>query len=387
MAPDESSDRISVKIAETEAEKQRIYAFRYNVYVDELQKNQLSAADHRNKILHDKLDETGLLFYAEVNGEIVATLRANIGSSDMFSEYHLNNYALEPFIDKFKPSNLSFTSRLMVARHKRGSSVLARLLGHSYRYGLEHGVRLDFCHCQPSLLPLYKHLGYRRYTDNFVDQETGYRIPMVLVMKDIEHMRAAHSPLLRILSRERQQSPDTKAATWIRDQYPLATQEATYWLLGEHSYWQYLAEKLAPLPHDALRLFSGLEDEQIKIVLKESPIIKAKPGDRIIRAGDLGDEMYLLLSGFVDVWKDEQLITTFEPGEVFGELSFVAKVVNHLKPIRTADVIAASECEVLVFTQSIINKLTKRNPEIAVRLAFNLASILGERMLTTTVPD
>lgn len=387
MKSDEPEDRICIKLAETEEEKQRIYAFRYSIYVDELQKNQLSSADHRNKIVRDKLDEHGLLFYAEVNGEIVATLRANIASNEIITDYLLENYALAPFLEKFDLSSISFTSRLMVSRHKRGSSVLAQLLGHSYRYGLEHGLRLDFCHCQPSLLPLYKHLGYKRYTDNFVDQETGYRIPMVLVIRDVEYMRTAHSPLVRIIRNFDALPADTDASSWLRKKYPLATQEATHWLLGEHSYWQYLAEKLAPLPEHALRLFQGLDEDEVKIVLKESPTIKARPGDPIIRAGDLGDEMFLLLSGFVDVWKDENLMATFEPGEVFGELSFVAKVVNHLKPIRSADVVAASDCEVLVITQSVINKLTKRAPQVAVRIAFNLASILGERMLTSTVPD
>ena len=47
---------IAIKTAETADERDRIFRFRYDVYVDEMGKKP-SVADHRNRVICDELDD------------------------------------------------------------------------------------------------------------------------------------------------------------------------------------------------------------------------------------------------------------------------------------------------------------------------------------------
>ena len=68
---------ISLAFAKTDEERERIFRFRYQIYVTEMGK-QPKDADHHAQTLRDELDnaETDLL-YATSEGEIVGTLRRN----------------------------------------------------------------------------------------------------------------------------------------------------------------------------------------------------------------------------------------------------------------------------------------------------------------------
>ena len=85
----------------------------------------------------------------------------------------------------------------MVSPQWRNSPVLFHLLLAVFRHGLEQGVRFNFCDCAPGLVNLYERLGYRRYTENFVDPEFGLSIPLVLLVEDVEYLKSVHSPFWR----------------------------------------------------------------------------------------------------------------------------------------------------------------------------------------------
>ena len=55
-----------VIVAETQAERQEIYRFRYQVYVEEMQKRP-SCANHQTKTITDKLDKIATLLYVMQN--------------------------------------------------------------------------------------------------------------------------------------------------------------------------------------------------------------------------------------------------------------------------------------------------------------------------------
>lgn len=377
-----------IAIAQTEEEKARIFEFRYRVYVEELGKNKLSSANHLARQITDKLDDTGLLFYAtEGHGALLATLRVNLGKDAPPTAEQFKIYGLHRFLEKFPIKDLSFTSRLMVTRDKRGSHTLAQLLGFAYEYSIRQGARLDFCHCQPSLVQVYQHLGYRRYKENFVDPDMGYRVPMVLLGQDIEHLKLIRSPFLRVLRRLGNIRDERDSVEWLCQNLPQLCQEASRWLLDEESYAEYLAQKLMPVRHREVPLLANLTERERNIILKAATLIHAKSGDHIIRAGDNDDEMYLLLSGNVEVRNNKMnlSLSIFETGQVFGELGFVSRFVNHLSPVRSADVIAVNDCEILVITQSFIRRMLRRDPVLTAKLAFNLAGILGVRLVTTDI--
>jgi hypothetical protein len=84
-----------------------------------------------------------------------------------------------------------------VAPRWRDSPALSILFTAAFKMSKERNVRFDFCHCAPAQLQLYQRLGYRRYAANFSDK-TGLRVPMVMLLDDIRHLKRVRSPLFRI---------------------------------------------------------------------------------------------------------------------------------------------------------------------------------------------
>jgi glucose-6-phosphate 1-dehydrogenase len=84
------------------------------------------------------------------------------------------------------------------------------------------------------------------------------------------------------------------------------------------------------------------------------------PGDDIIKAGDIGNEMYVICRGLVDVLSPGgQLLTTLGEGAYFGELS----LLSH-QP-RTATIRAKTPCNLFVLDGADFNRVLKTHPEFA----------------------
>ena len=88
-------------------------------------------------------------------------------------------------------------------------------------------------------------------------------------------------------------------------------------------------------------LFRGLSEARIARVVRHAFLTQAQPGETILHKGREGSELFLVLSGAVDVQRrvadEPRTLLTFLPGQVFGELAFLANLP------RTADVVAASK--------------------------------------------
>jgi len=112
-------------------------------------------------------------------------------------------------------------------------------------------------------------------------------------------------------------------------------------------------------------------------------VLQSKRGDKIVRAGDVGNEMFVLLTGAVEVrttdsQDSEHVLTTMGQGDVFGELAFLSAIP------RTADVVAVADSEVLVLTQQFFERATKAMPAVTAKVLFNMSLILCERLKNST---
>jgi len=83
----------------------------------------------------------------------------------------------------------------------------------------------------------------------------------------------------------------------------------------------------------------------------------------IVRQGDPGDAMFLILSGELRARKmindREAILTTFGPGDFFGEMSLFDQGP------RSADVVANVDSTVLRLTTTAFQKLTREMPSLA----------------------
>jgi len=97
------------------------------------------------------------------------------------------------------------------------------------------------------------------------------------------------------------------------------------------------------------------------------------PGRTILVEGDNSQDMYILVSGQLDVLKgDKKIWEITDRGSLFGEMSFL------LRSKRTATVKARTEVQSLCIPKTEINGFLSKFPVVAVEIARLLASRLGE---------
>jgi predicted RND superfamily exporter protein len=144
--------------------------------------------------------------------------------------------------------------------------------------------------------------------------------------------------------------------------------------------WDLLGVKLGEDPASTIPLFAGLRPSQARVVVLMGDIKRFKPGETIVRRGERGDEMYVIIQGRADVWLDsrrerQHRIAEMQRGDVFGEMGLV-RGGNE----RTADVVAASDVEVLAVDERFLQRIQRRYPRIASRVLLNLSRILSDRL-------
>jgi diguanylate cyclase (GGDEF)-like protein len=129
-------------------------------------------------------------------------------------------------------------------------------------------------------------------------------------------------------------------------------------------------------------LFKGLNSAEIVQVICAGKVLKLQAGEYVFRAGDQGNEMYVIISGAVRVETliggSHQALARFTTGQIFGEIAFVANV------LRTADIVATEELEILEISEPFFQELILKLPQTAAKILVNLSKILCERLANTT---
>jgi uncharacterized protein len=101
-------------------------------------------------------------------------------------------------------------------------------------------------------------------------------------------------------------------------------------------------------------------------------------GEYVIRQGNVGRHMYLVISGQLEVVRhdddSEQRLALLKPGDVFGEIGLVHDTC------RIADVRAVEDVVVLLIDHDKLRRNLLLFPHIMARLNFNISGILGKRL-------
>lgn len=135
--------------------------------------------------------------------------------------------------------------------------------------------------------------------------------------------------------------------------------------------------------------FKGLTVEQISEVLKIANIVNFSEGDVIMKEGDIGDTMYVILDGTVEVVKSlimqgieeevkgkNKVFTRLNEKQhaVFGEIALLEEFK------RTATIIALTKCSLYEFRKDDFLRLTENDQNIGYRIVLNLARIVSARL-------
>ena len=103
-----------------------------------------------------------------------------------------------------------------------------------------------------------------------------------------------------------------------------------------------------------------------KLCHSVTPMLALK-GQTLIEEGQPGSEMYLLMSGEVEVSQQHCVLGYLSEGSFFGEIP----VLSQDEPeagVRTRTVKAVTECDLCYVTRAVIRELRDQYPELQARL-------------------
>ncbi|MEN9214471.1 MAG: cyclic nucleotide-binding domain-containing protein [Gloeomargarita sp. DG02_3_bins_56] len=144
------------------------------------------------------------------------------------------------------------------------------------------------------------------------------------------------------------------------------------WLLK--ALWGCLSAQWEPAA-GAVILLEGLSPEDAHIVLQTGTTATYQPGEPLIRANDLGQELYVIQTGLVEVRAPQgNTIALLGPGRIVGEVAFVTGAR------RTADVIALSPTQVVILGQNAMEQLMHQHPQVAAKVLLILSRLVAERL-------
>ena len=142
--------------------------------------------------------------------------------------------------------------------------------------------------------------------------------------------------------------------------------------------WDLAAIELGDDPAGTIPLFSGLRPNEARIVALMGRRARYAAGEAIVRQGEVGHEMYVIIHGHTQVFagagSDRTHLLDLRRGDVFGEMALVRQRQ------RTADVVAGEAVEVLAVDERFLDRLQRRYPRIAARVFLNLTRILSDRL-------
>ena len=286
---------IRIKPVETEEERAGVYRLRYEVYVEEMGRYR-SVADHDKAQLVEPEDATARLFCGtDDDGAVVATMRVNWGGDAAFNERIVEQYDLQPFLDRIPAEQIIVGERFMVAKRYRGSDLILRLFNTYMRLVNEKRIQLIFGDCEPHLLNLYLGMGFRTYTRKNVNSvETGYLIPLVMVAEDLDYFRSVNSPLIAVLQ---DFGDDHRIPDCLAEILAAGSAVTSERLSDPGEYASEVFSALNELNQNRPSLFDGMSEEQRQICLAKSNLIACRAGDSLIRRGNTAQNMYIALSG------------------------------------------------------------------------------------------
>jgi CRP-like cAMP-binding protein len=129
-------------------------------------------------------------------------------------------------------------------------------------------------------------------------------------------------------------------------------------------------------------LFEMLSQPELEVLAELSKLRRYAPGDIVFEEGDLGDSLYVIVMGQLDVVKrvdpsGERLLATLKDRDFFGEMSLVDK------EYRSATVRAKSEAQLLQLSAENLVAFRRTYKDGFAFLLINIARVLSGRLRET----
>ncbi len=142
-----------------------------------------------------------------------------------------------------------------------------------------------------------------------------------------------------------------------------------------------MIHELAPIQHNARLAALGqlffckhlTDDERMK-VLRYVQEVRVLAGTTIVREGDAGSDLYLVVQGSLDVWVGGTKVNTMTAGQHFGEIALVSG-----QP-RSATVVARDPARLFRIGRDDFFDLSRRDQSVAVKMLWAFTQSLAQRV-------
>jgi CRP-like cAMP-binding protein len=119
-------------------------------------------------------------------------------------------------------------------------------------------------------------------------------------------------------------------------------------------------------------LFSSCSQNELRSIAQFGTPVEADEGTVLTQRGKPGREFFLVLDGVASCRIGSKEVKKFRTGGYFGEMALLHGGV------RTADVVAVSPMQLLVFDAREFRSMLMTTPNISVKMLSNLAERLTE---------
>ena len=207
---------------------------------------------------------------------------------------------------------------------------------------------------------------------NINSPESGYLIPLVRVVEDVEYLRRIGSPTAETA---KDFGPDARIPECVDRLITHGGNVMSQRLIESGAYYGEIQGALDALAENQLAVLDDLGEDELLKAIGKSNIIECRAGDRVLKQGGVARNIFVVLEGNLEARDGDTLLRVMSPGDVIGEIAFL------LERPRTADVYAATDGRLLSLSEGTLRDLIANEPSIAAKLMLNISKILAMRFL------
>ena len=360
---------IQIRAVDGAAESAAVARLRYDVYVREFGRRPPGCDDDQGLQVEEE-DDVSTVFAAFDGDAPVACLRLTPIDALARGSRWRSMYDSRAF--PVPENRQAMLSRLVVRPTHRGTLLAPQLITTAYDAFRAAEGELIFLRCMANMVPLYEVMGFRRYKAGNAESEAGFRIPMVMIAGDWTYFETVKSPLIDNVQLH---APNLTLGDWFEMNFPEHSHPASVRVLGID---EFLLSFAARLSDSGIPLLDDLDGDDKERLFKLAGHRDASAGEAILRKGEGGTALFLIIDGAVEVSETirgrRRVLTTLGAGQLFGEAGFL------MQTPRSADVTAIADTQLVGLDIDGFEKLSRKHPAVALKLLRNLCRTLCLRL-------
>jgi CRP/FNR family cyclic AMP-dependent transcriptional regulator len=146
------------------------------------------------------------------------------------------------------------------------------------------------------------------------------------------------------------------------------------------------ATKFAPQIHALIpkcALLENFSTAEVRLLAHFMDVYRAEPGAEVIREGDGGDFMLMVIEGRVEVrkrdrWNTPQLIASVDAGKTLGEMSMIDGEARFATCVAVEPTLAA------VLDRESLARIIVEQPMLGAKILMELVLMLSQRLRATS---